>query len=154
MKGLVALALATAFVLAGCYTGPNAEHYLAVLGEVRAPADWRLVDGSLSGPGEEVNCEPFTSAACPGARRRYVTEGDAAQAFAQAKDMVAAAGFAITDELDPACDGASGAAACALFSERDGDQISVYILHSGDQVGIPDAPRGRAAVVIEAHRAL
>lgn len=151
MRGIVGFALASALVLAGCYGGPGPEHYFAIVEELDVPADWQVVKTVVRGPNEDDPCDPFFTITCPGASRSFLVHGAAAGAYAQAKDVVIAAGFAISKEFTPDC-GPSGGKACNFFSSRDGDQLTVSVFHAGADVGLGEDVGVGAVVVITAHR--
>lgn len=121
VRGIVGLALAAVLALAGCYTAPTADHFAAIVDELRVPAGWQSVETVVHGPDEDEPCDPFFTITCPGAMRSFLVDGDPADAYAQAKEVVTAAGFAITEEFREDCTGASGESACNFFSSRDGD---------------------------------
>ncbi|MGK2850211.1 MAG: hypothetical protein ACSLFN_04780 [Candidatus Limnocylindrales bacterium] len=152
MRGIVGLAIVSALVLAGCYVGPGPEHYVAIVEELDVPAGWQLAKSNVFGPDEDDPCEPFTSLTCPGAGRFFVVDGDAANAYAQAKAVVVAPGFAITEEFRVDCTGGSSGSACSFFASRDGDQLTVSVFHSGADVGLGEDVVAGAVVVITAHR--
>lgn len=155
MRGIVGLALASALVLAACYTGPGPEHFVAIVEEPDVPAGWQLAKSNVFGPDEDDPCDPFFSITCPGAGRFFLVDGDAADAYAQAKDVVTAAGFAITEEFKKRdCTGAPSGSACSFFASRDGDQLTVSVFHSAADVGLEGGVPGGALVVITAHRNL
>lgn len=152
MRGIIGLALASALVLAGCYAGPGPEHYVAIVEGLDVPVGWQLAKSNVFGPNEDDPCEPFTSLTCPGAGRFFIVDGDAVKAYAQAKDVVSAAGFAITEEFTRACTGAQGGSACSFFASHDGDQLTVSVFHSGADVGLGEDVVSGAVVVVTAHR--
>ena len=133
--------------MAGCYTGPDADHFVAIVEELDVPADWQLAKSVVRGPDEDDPCDPFFTITCPGAVRSFLVDGDPADAYAQAKEVVTAAGFVITEEFREDCSGAS----CSFFSSRAGDQLSVWVYHSGAAANLGDDLRG-PAVLISAHR--
>lgn len=149
MKAVVGLVLASTLLLAGCYTGPDASHFLAVVDELDVPAGWQAAETVVRGPDQEERCDPFLSNECPAAIRSFVVAGDIDEAFAQAKDVVTAAGFSITDE-STRCSGSSNSPACSFFANRGDDLIVVAVFSSpsaaGLEVDVPDA----AAVVVHA----
>lgn len=152
MRGIVGVIFASALTFAACYVGPGPEHYVAIVEELDVPAGWQLAKSNVFGPDEDDPCEPFTSLTCPGAGRFFIVDGDAANTYAQAKDVVSAAGFAITEEFKRGCTGAQGGSACSFFATRDGDQLTVSVFHSGADVGLGEDVGAGAVVVITAHR--
>jgi len=152
VRGIFGLVLASALALAGCYTGPGPEHFVAIVDELDVPAGWEWAKSEVRGPDEDDPCDPYFSITCPSAIRSFLVNSDTADAYAQAKDVVSAAGFAITEELLPDCTGAPSGSACSFFASRDGDQLTVSVYHSGADAGLGDGVPGVAAVWITAHR--
>jgi hypothetical protein len=144
--------MAAGLLVAGCYTGPSADHFVAVLDELNVPGGWQIAQTIVRGPDEAETCDPFLSNECPAAIRTYLTDGDIDVAYAQAAAVIAEAGFAITDEATAGCaSGSSSGPTCAFFADRGDDQVYLRVFSSpgeaGLEVSVPDA----AAVVIHAY---
>lgn len=151
MKGIVGLALVSTLLLAGCYTGPGADHFETVLDEISVPEGWSLAKSETRGPGEEETCDPFISTGCPAAIRTYLTDGDTEAARAKAIEVVSVAGFDIEDGAAPGCSGGSTTVpACAVFAHRAGDDLTVVVYVSPDAAGLEDEMAGVVTVVIHA----
>jgi hypothetical protein len=122
-------------ILGGCYTGPSADHFEAVLDELAIPKDWDLAKSDRQGPDEEVTCDPFVSTGCPHAIRFYLTGGDIHEAYSQATDIVTRAGFGI--EGGAAClSGSSTGPGCGFIAERSGDMLDIQVLSSPGEAGL------------------
>ena len=154
MRGIFGLVLVDALVLAGCYTGPSSEHYVAIVDELDVPAGWQSVKTVVREPDQDDPCDTAFSSSCPGAIRSFLVSGDTVGAYAQAKDVVTAAGFAITEELLPDCTGVPSRSACSFRASRHGDQIYVSVHHSAAEVGIEGGAPGDVGVLITASRDL
>jgi len=159
MRGIVGVIFPSALTFAACYAGPGPEHFVAIVDELDVPAGWDVAETVVRGPDEDDSCDTAFSSSCPGAIRSFVVEGDAAAAYAQATDVVTAAGFTVTEELIPEellpdCRGALSRSACSFRASREGDQIFVSVHHSAADVGLPDGVPGVAAVVMTASRDL
>lgn len=151
MRGRIALAL-TALLVAGCYTGPSANHYTAVLDELKVPAGWETLDTKVHGPGPDaaIKCSPITDSECPSVIRFYSVGADAKAALASGRAAVAAAGFRLERELGGSCTPVSGSAYCAFESVRDKERLFVAVYGSTDSAGIPDAHAPGLVVVVTA----
>jgi len=101
MRGIVGVIFPSALTFAACYAGPGPEHFVAIVDELDVPAGWDVAETVVRGPDEDDSCDTAFSSSCPGAIRSFVVEGDAAAAYAQATDVVTAAGFTVTEELIP-----------------------------------------------------
>lgn len=150
MRGIPVITAAVAAVLVvACYTGPGADHFVAVLDELRVPAGWQADKTVVRGPDEQERCDPFLSNECPAAIRSFVVAADIDEALVQAKDVVAEAGFAITDE-STRCSPSSNSPACSLFANRGDDRIAVAVFSSPSAAGLVVDPPGAVAVVVHA----
>ena len=150
-KRIVGAALASVLLLGGCYAGPGADHFDAVLDELSTPEGWSLAKSVTMGPGEKKTCDPFVSTGCPTAIRTYLTEGDTEAASAQAMDMVGGAGFDIEDGAAGGCSGGSSTVpACSLFAHRGDDDLTVVVYVSPRAAGLEDDTPGVVTVVIQA----
>ncbi len=153
MRALLVAMLTSALLVGACYSGPDAAHYTAILDELHVPAGWQLAKSDVYSPDEADPCSPSFSKTCPGASRSFLVDGDATKAYAQAKDVISAAGFAVDEEFTPDCTGPPSGSACNFFASRNGDQLSVSVFHSAADVGLEDGVPG-AVVAITAHRPL
>lgn len=146
--------LAATLAFGGCYSGPNASHFLAILDELHAPAGWEAVRDELRGPDQEKSCDPVvTKAMCPGASRAFVVAADPRSAYVETKAVVEAAGFAVTEEFGPLCDQTSGPA-CQFFALRDDERVRISVFRSPADAGLASAVSGVSAVVITAERSI
>jgi len=151
VKGIVGLVLASTLLLAGCYTGPNADHFVAVVDELDVPAGWQVAETVVRGPDQAERCNPGLSNDCPAAIRTYLVEADVAGAHSQAKDVVTAAGFSIMDEATSGCSsGSSTGPPCGFFADRGSDQLYVGVFHSPSEAGLENEVPGVVAVVVRA----
>lgn len=157
MRGKVVgvwLALAMCLLVAACYTGPDAKHFIGVLDEFRAPPGWRLVATKISGPGgqDDFECSPVTDGGCPSAIRYYFVDSGPRIALDAAEKMIVDAGFALGDEVLKACDGAPSGPVCSFFANRDADRISVSIFRSARDAGLAGEQADGMIIVIAAKR--
>lgn len=138
-------------LLGGCYTGPGADHFEAVLDELSIPQGWSLAKSETRGPDEEDTCDPFESSGCPTAIRIYLVDGDANAAYAQAMDFVAAAGFDIEERATGGCStGPSSGLPCYLFAHRGEDDLYVTVFVSASEAGLEDDRPGVVPVMLRA----
>jgi len=147
VKSAVAFALASMLALAGCYVGPDANHFVAVLDELDVPDGWEAAETELRGPGEETACDPMLSTTCPAAIRTYATPVDSVTAWDQVAEGLRNAGFEVTTEARSSCPSDW----CGLLASRGTDTIMVTVLPSISEAGISGAYREGAAVQINAH---
>ncbi len=142
--------IAIVATVSGCYTGPSADHFEAVLDELSIPEGWRPAKTVTMGPGEEESCDTFLSVGCPTAMRTYLTEGDTEAASAKAIDVVSGAGFDIEDGTGRDCSGGSSTVpACSLFARRGDNYLTVVVYVSPEAAGLVDETPGVATVVIQ-----
>jgi hypothetical protein len=154
VRAIVGLVLAAVLAVAGCHSGPDAKHFVAILDELDVPAGWQPVRDQVRGPDQEDRCDPIvTKTMCPGANRSFVVAADPSEAYAQAKTVAEAAGFAVTAEFDPACDGIDGTA-CQCFTTRDDERVRISVFRSPENAGLGNAGPGVSAVVITAERSI
>ncbi len=144
--------LVCVFLTAGCYTGPGADHFLAVIEALSIPASWEVAETSTRGPGEANSCSPSYSTGCPGATRIYLAEGDRLAVRHQAEEMVTAAGFTFDNPRgDADCSsGTAGGRPCAFFAERDGDRLYLRVYDTPTDAGLNGGNSALRAVVITA----
>jgi hypothetical protein len=110
--------LAVAAFIAGCYSGPSADHYVGILDELNVPPDWEVAETIAMGPDQAETCDPFFSNSCPVAIRTFRVD-EMQAAYSQAKAVLNAAGFAITLEATAGCStGSSTGPTCAIFAVR------------------------------------
>lgn len=148
----LALGLTAAAALAGCYTGPMADHYVAILDELVVPPTWRVAETVVRGPDQTEPCNPGVSNECPAAIRSFVVDADMETAFRQAKDALLAAGFTVGEEATSGCSsGSANGPPCGFFADRASDQIYVGVFASPSAGGLADEPAGPAAVVVRAY---
>jgi hypothetical protein len=152
VRGVVSLVLASAVVLAGCYTGPGVDHYVGILDTLDIPADWELVATERRGPGEDFACEPLWTSTCPGAARWYALNGDLTDALEAGREMVEVSGFRVDDVDYPACDAPPSGSACTLYASRDADRVSLSIAPPGRTYGLDDPPEVDVIITITAER--
>jgi hypothetical protein len=147
------LAILLPAALLGC-GHPDAAHYAALLDGLQVPGGWELIRTiTKSDSGGDIGCTQFATPDCPSVVRYYLAPADSAgPIYAQGKDILAAAGFAIDREFFPACDAPRSGPACAGFSKRDGDFADVAVFRPGEDAGsIVAAHEGAAIVVLTAH---
>ena len=151
MRCLV-LGVVAAIAVAGCYAGPTADHYVAVLDELRVPPMWRVAETVVRGPDQAESCNPGVSNECPAAIRSFVVDTDMESAFQQAKEALVAAGFAVGEEATSGCSsGSANGPPCGFFADRAGDQVYVGVFASPSAAGLPDEPTGPVAVVARSY---
>ena len=151
MKGIVGLTLASALLLVGCYTGPSASHYLAIVEEIVVPAGWHVAATVVRGPDQAVPCNPGVSTECPAVRRYFLIDADIAGAYAEAMDLVVGAGFTIGDESTQGCTtGSSNGPPCGFFADRGSDLLHVRVYASPGEAGLDEADPGGVTVVLRA----
>lgn len=138
MTGARAIACLTlvATVVAGCYLGPGADHFAAILDELAVPAGWQLLETRLRGPGREEACDPLVAADCPSATRWYLVGVEPAQAFDAATGVIGRARFQVARTLSPACDAAPTGPACALESRRGAEILWIRVYPPGRTTGL------------------
>jgi hypothetical protein len=151
VKGTVCLVFASMLLLVGCYTGPSADHFVAIVDELHVPAGWQVAETVVRGPDQPDYCDPGLSNECPAAIRFFVTEGDIDAAYDQAKGFASVAGFTISDEGTKGCaSGSSNGPPCAFFAERGDDMLHVRVYASPNEAGLDQGKLGGAAVVVRA----
>lgn len=148
MTSIVRL-FAMSLLMIGCYTGPAADHFLAVIEELDMPAQWQVVETVVRGPGQGDACNPGITSECPAAIRFFVLDDGRAGAYADARDAVSAAGFRITDEYVNGCPASSrGGRQCGFFAARGADLLYVGVFDSPQDAGLDEGAKGVAAVMI------
>ena len=154
MRAVLGLGPALALAIAGCYSGPNAGHFVAILDDLDVPPGWQAARDHVRGPDQHDRCDPVvTKTMCPGASRSFVLSAGPNEAYRQAKSIVDAAGFAVTEEFGPACDRTDGPA-CQFFATRDDDRIRISVFRSPADAGLDGVGPGGSAVVITAERSI
>ena len=151
MRGIPILAAAVAVLVVACYTGPGADHFVAIVDELVVPDGWQAVETVVRGPDQAERCNPGLSNECPAAIRTYLTQGDVDAAYAQAKDLITGAGFSITDEATSGCRRSSNSPACSYFADRGKDQLLVQVFSSPPAAGLDGEQPDVAAVVVHAY---
>jgi hypothetical protein len=135
-------------VLVGACAAP--DHQNGVLDELQIPTGWELAATRTTGTGGDQDCAFFLPK-CPHVARYYLTDMQAIDAYAAAKQMLAAAGFKVDEEFDPDC--AGNAAACVVVASRDSDTIQVSVYGPGedpDGLGMAQQDRSMIRVTAEA----
>jgi hypothetical protein len=152
MRRVAGVFLSCVVLLAGCYTGPGADHFLAVLDELQVPAGWKEAETSTRGPGEADSCDPKFTTACPVAKRVYLVDAGRLAARQQAEELVTAAGFVFDDpERDADCSsGSAGGRACDFFARRGSDRLYIRIFDSAIDSGRDIGEPGLSAVIVSA----
>ncbi len=147
------LLLACTFLIAGCYTGPGPDHFVAILDELVVPADWQVVQTVTRGPGEERECDPSFSTQCPTAIRWFTLSDGLVQGYAQAKEVVANAGFAIGEEApEPCSDAVSRGNFCGFWASRGPDTLMVTVFHALSETEAQGGDQSAPAVGVSAYR--
>jgi hypothetical protein len=149
---LAVIRMAASILLAGCYTGPSAQHFAGVVDQFVAPETWKLQKSVVQGPGEAVSCEPSTAIQCPGAYKMYRSPEDVRVTYDTAKHAVEAAGFPVTREIGADCGGPASGAACSFSATAGGDEIYVSVFRSGRDTGVSELGDAGTVVSVLAHR--
>jgi hypothetical protein len=135
-----------------CYTGPDANHFAAVLDDLLVPAEWHLTKTEIRAPDGGVRCDPVVVPSCPAVTKIYLVVAEPLAAFLVAERMVSDAGFIVERELIPTCDGPPTGPSCSFESKRDADRVRVTVYQSTHDAGLDNAPAGRIAVLVTAER--
>jgi hypothetical protein len=138
----------TALVVGGC--APSVEPYVQALDALSWPAGWELARSSSAGAGGDVDCSVVANLNCPSATRYYLVREDAPDAYAQIKDALTKAGFAVDQERTPECQSAETGALCGLRAKRDDVAIDLNISPAGrdvDNLGLADPERPMVRVI-------
>lgn len=145
-------------MLAACYTGPQADHYLAIIDSLDVPDGWRIAETEVRGPDrrEREFCDPGYNTGCPGVVRSYLVDVDVAEAYEEAIDALAMNGFAATEAYTNGCaSGRSNGGVCAFTAARGSDEVWVDV-YGPDQwegswnLGLDD--QGMVVVVVRSSR--
>jgi hypothetical protein len=144
--------LVASAILVGCYTGPSATHYVAVLDELQVPAGWQSLATKVHGPDADaaIHCSPITDAECPSALRYFAVTGDADDIRSAGIKTAAAAGFQPDRQLGQECRPISGGPYCAVEMARRSEHLLLAIYGSADEAGIPGTPAKGLVVVLTA----
>lgn len=154
MRAAFGLLVAAVVVFTGCYSGPDASYFVAILDELEVPEGWQAAKDQVRGPDQQDRCDPvITKTMCPGASRSFVISANPSEAYAQAKSVVDAAGFTVTEEFGPACDRTEGPA-CQFFATRDDVRIRTSVFRSPAEAGLNIVGHGGSAVVVTAERSI
>lgn len=154
MRAVFGFLFAIVVATAGCYSGPDATYFVAILNELDVPAGWQAARDHVRGPGQQDSCDPvITKTMCPGASRSFVISADPSDAYAQARMVIAAAGFTVTEEFGPACD-RTGGPACQFFATRGDVRVRTSVFRSPAEAGLDSTGPGGSAVVITAERSI
>ncbi len=138
--------LAAGLLVAACYTGPVASHFVEVADELPIPADWQLMQSVTHGPDQADGCDPLIGLFCPAAIRVFLVDRDATAVYAQASDMARSAGFELSTDQRPCPSSTRPDVACELWTRRGGDALVVFVYRTPAVAGLDDAPRGTTAV--------
>jgi hypothetical protein len=146
------MALVAIALIGGCNFGPSSSHYVAVLDELRPPAEWHLGGTKIHSPdsGADYPCSPIGNPGCPSVDRYFFVDGDPKQILDGAEKSVVAAGFTVTLELRAACDGAPNGPLCAFRATRASDTIFASLYRRPSDAGVPDDPAHQLTLVIAA----
>lgn len=126
-------AVAASLLVASC--APSVGPYVEALDGVSWPAGWELVGSTTAGAGGDADCNPLANAYCPSATRWYLVADDGPIAYADAKDALVDAGFALEQERAPECASAPGGSLCGLRVSANGAIIDVDVFPPGRDVG-------------------
>ncbi len=129
VRGKWLLAMVVAAVVVGC--GPGAAHYATVLDELAVPTAWELARTQVRDQNGDDSCTPVVNPVCPAVVRYYLVDAVAADIYAEAKQVVTAAGYSIKQEFYPACDASPSSAACTFYAVKDKDQVTVNVYNAG-----------------------
>ena len=157
-SGIPWLLLAAATMLAGCYTGPGAEHYAAIIDSLDVPDGWQIAETEIRGPGqpERGSCDPMYNTGCPGVTRSFLVDTGVAEAYEEAIDAFAMNGFVATETSTQGCSaGSSNGPPCTFYAARGSDEVSVRVYAPGEweglwNLGLDD--QGMVVVVVQASR--
>ncbi len=153
MRRTPILVIVVAMVVAGCFAGPGADHYAAVLDKLGIPADWELVRAAAREPGGEFECDTFINPDCPSVIRYYLAPGMAVEAFPTVKRILIDAGFTVDQEVIPACDARPSSPACFMTGSSAGDRVYVSLFNPGyDVEGLGLDQAGRSLILASAYR--
>ena len=118
----------------------RAAHYVAVVESLGIPAGWELAYERQKEPSGEVPCVISSFGVCPAAHRYYYVDIEPGEAYAAVKQLMLDAGFEVTAEHRPACDGIPESdLACWLSAAREADAVDAYVFkpgHDAEQLGI------------------
>jgi hypothetical protein len=121
---------------------------------LQVPAGWILAKEAVRAPGSTfIACDFLVNPDCPSAHRYFVVAGNPVDAYGSAKRMLQAAGFALTEQYRPNCDGAAtGGAACRLVATRNDDAVSINFAAPGQDVeGLAIGQPGKFVVEVRAY---
>jgi hypothetical protein len=140
---------AVAVFFVACYTGPSADHFVALVDGLDVPDGWKVAKTTVRGPDQPDDCHPGLSTECPAAIRFFMAGGDLESAYGQAKDAVVAAGLAISDEDTFGCSSGSGTGPpCGFFAKRGTDHLYVGVYASPREAGLEEGESGEGVVVV------
>jgi hypothetical protein len=147
MRVTLVTTLVIAFLATGC-GGPPVSHYQALQDGLSIPSDWQRVTETIAAPGASITCASILPG-CPRVSRYYSVPGTPADAYAQGKQMLTGAGFAI-DHDSSDCLPPPASPACGMSATRDGDRVEVNAYNPGDDPELVAAPADRTMVRINA----
>jgi hypothetical protein len=125
------------------------DHYVSVLEGLSIPSAWAFAETRVTGSGGNQDCAFFLPK-CPHVSNYYYVDGVPSHAYAEAKDMLARAGFNLDEEFHPDCDGGGGGA-CTAVSSKGSDDIQVVAFEPGDRTdGLAEPDRSLVRVTAEA----
>ncbi|MBA2717766.1 MAG: hypothetical protein H0U52_00795 [Chloroflexi bacterium] len=154
MRAAFGFVFAILVVFGGCYSGPDASDFVAILDELQVPAGWKAAMDQVRGPDQQDRCDPvITKTMCPGASRSFLISANPSEAYAQARSVVDTAGFTVTEEFGPACDRTDGPA-CQLFATRDDVRVRISVFRSAAEAGLDGVGPGGSAAVITVERSI
>lgn len=126
------LTIVIAVLVMGC-GGPNAAYYESLLDDLAIPPTWELVHTTVQEPGGLNDCAPVFQG-CPSVTRYYLVAGKPVDAYPEAKQVLATAGFSLDLDSGPECDLPPNGPACDLFGVRDSDHVRIAINNPGDDI--------------------
>ena len=140
--------LAAGLLVAACYTGPAASHFVEVADQLSIPADWQLIESVSHGPDQPDGCDPLIGLFCPAEIRTYIVDRDATDVYSEASDMVRSAGFELSPDQVPCTSTTRPDVACELWARRDGDALVVFVYRTLADAGLNDPSSGKTAVKV------
>jgi hypothetical protein len=127
--------------------GPSAAQMEAVANDLHIPPDWELAHTTIKAPGRLDGCIRAMDTTCPSVTRFYYVASQPIEAYRDAKEMLARAGFQVDEEFRPTCDSASSGSACSFYASSDRAVVDVGVHYpgSGGDGVVPTDP-GRSLV--------
>jgi hypothetical protein len=150
LVGAVAFALLIGGLFAALILapGPSAAHMEAVANDLDIPPDWELAHTTIKAPGTLDGCIRAMDTTCPSVTRFYYVGSQPLEAYRDAKEMLATAGFHVDEEFHSTCGSASSGSACSFYASSDRAVVDVGVHYPGSGGGdgvVPTDP-GRSLI--------